>query len=57
MSCICYNQAGSISVFMRGAEIDRFGNLNTHWVEEKGKRTRLPGSGGAADWQNAALSS
>jgi len=28
---------------------DRFGNLNTHWVEENGKPTRLPGSGGAAD--------
>jgi glutaconate CoA-transferase subunit B len=35
--------------FIGGAEIDRFGNLNTHWVEENGKRTRLPGSGGAAD--------
>ena len=35
--------------FIGGAEMDRFGNLNTHWVEENGKRTRLPGSGGAAD--------
>ena len=35
--------------FIGGAEIDRFGNLNTHWVEDNGKRTRLPGSGGAAD--------
>ena len=35
--------------FIGGAEIDRFGNLNTHWVDESGKRTRLPGSGGAAD--------
>ena len=35
--------------FIGGAEVDRFGNLNTHWVEENGKRTRLPGSGGAAD--------
>ena len=35
--------------FLGGAEIDRFGNLNTHWVEQNGKRTRLPGSGGAAD--------
>ena len=35
--------------FIGGAEVDRFGNLNTHWVEESGKRTRLPGSGGAAD--------
>ena len=23
--------------------------MNTHWVEDNGKRTRLPGSGGAAD--------
>jgi glutaconate CoA-transferase subunit B len=35
--------------FIGGAEIDRFGNLNTHWVYENGKQTRLPGSGGAAD--------
>lgn len=43
-------QSGRIDVgFIGGAEIDRFGNLNTHWVEEHGKRIRLPGSGGAAD--------
>ena len=43
-------QAGRVDVgFIGGAEIDRFGNLNTHWVEENGKRIRLPGSGGAAD--------
>jgi glutaconate CoA-transferase, subunit B len=35
--------------FIGGAEVDRFGNLNTHWVEENGRRIRLPGSGGAAD--------
>jgi len=35
--------------FIGGAEIDRFGNLNTHWVEENSRRVRLPGSGGAAD--------
>jgi glutaconate CoA-transferase, subunit B len=35
--------------FIGGAEVDRFGNLNTHWVEENRKRIRLPGSGGAAD--------
>ena len=35
--------------FIGGAEIDRFGNLNTHWVYENGKQIRLPGSGGAAD--------
>jgi glutaconate CoA-transferase subunit B len=43
-------QSGRVDLgFVGGAEIDRFGNLNTHWVEENGKRTRLPGSGGAAD--------
>jgi glutaconate CoA-transferase, subunit B len=43
-------QSGRIDLgFIGGAEIDRFGNLNTHWVEENGKRIRLPGSGGAAD--------
>jgi len=43
-------QAGRVDLgFIGGAEIDRFGNLNTHWVKENGKRTRLPGSGGAAD--------
>jgi glutaconate CoA-transferase subunit B len=24
--------------FIGGAEVDRFGNLNTHWVQENGKR-------------------
>ena len=43
-------QAGRVDLgFIGGAEIDRFGNLNTHWVAEKDKRIRLPGSGGAAD--------
>jgi len=43
-------QSGRIDLgFIGGAEIDRFGNLNTHWVEDSGTRTRLPGSGGAAD--------
>jgi len=43
-------QSGRVHLgFIGGAEVDRFGNLNTHWVEEKGKKTRLPGSGGAAD--------
>ena len=35
--------------FLGGAQVDRFGNLNTTWVEEGGRRVRLPGSGGAAD--------
>ncbi len=43
-------QTGRIDLgFLGGAEVDRFGNLNTHWIEENGKRMRLPGSGGAAD--------
>jgi glutaconate CoA-transferase subunit B len=43
-------QSGRVDLgFIGGAEVDRFGNLNTHWVVEGGKRTRLPGSGGAAD--------
>jgi glutaconate CoA-transferase subunit B len=43
-------QSGRVDLgFIGGAEVDRFGNLNTHWVQENGKRTRLPGSGGAAD--------
>ncbi len=43
-------QSGRVDLgFIGGAEIDRFGNLNTHWVEDRGRRTRLPGSGGAAD--------
>jgi glutaconate CoA-transferase, subunit B len=44
-------QYGRVDVgFLGGAQVDRFGNLNTTWVEsDGGRRTRLPGSGGAAD--------
>src|SRR5438094_8050013 len=43
-------QSGVVELgYMGGAEVDRFGNLNTHWIEENGKKTRLPGSGDAAD--------
>jgi glutaconate CoA-transferase, subunit B len=43
-------QSGRVDLgFIGGAEIDCYGNLNTHWVEDHGKRIRLPGSGGAAD--------
>ena len=39
-------QRGRIDLgFIGGAEVDRFGNLNTNWTPE----IRLPGSGGAAD--------
>jgi glutaconate CoA-transferase subunit B len=47
---MCLLQSGRVNLgFIGGAELDRFGNLNTHWVDDIGKRTRLPGSGGAAD--------
>lgn len=47
---MCLLQSGRVHLgFIGGAEVDRFGNLNTHWVADNGKRTRLPGSGGAAD--------
>ena len=43
-------QRGRVDVgFLGGAEVDRFGNLNTTWAQEGGRRIRLPGSGGAAD--------
>jgi glutaconate CoA-transferase subunit B len=43
-------QSGRVDLgVIGGAEVDRYGHLNTHWVTEAGKRTRLPGSGGAAD--------
>ena len=36
--------------FIGGAQVDRFGNVNTHRVElPGGKAVRLPGSGGGAD--------
>ncbi len=45
-----YLGRGRVDVgFLGGAQVDRFGNLNTTWVEERGRRVRLPGSGGAAD--------
>jgi glutaconate CoA-transferase, subunit B len=43
-------QQGRVNVgFLGAAEVDRFGNLNTTWGEQEGKRVRLPGSGGACD--------
>lgn len=36
--------------FIGGAEVDRFGNLNTSYIGPPGQpRTKLPGSGGGAD--------
>ncbi|HEX2909981.1 MAG TPA: CoA-transferase [Chloroflexia bacterium] len=44
-------QQGAIDLgFIGGAEVDRFGNLNTSYVSgPDGRKTRLPGSGGACD--------
>lgn len=43
-------QSGRVHLgFIGGAQIDRFGNLNTTYVGPPGRATRLPGSGGAAD--------
>ena len=43
-------QAGRVDLgFIGGAQIDRFGNLNTSWVGAPERATRLPGSGGGAD--------
>lgn len=46
-----YLQGGHIDVaFLGGAQVDRFGNLNTTVIGEYGQpRVRLPGSGGAAE--------
>src|SRR5499433_3230576 len=44
-------QAGRVNLgFLGAAEVDRFGNLNSTQVHGRdGKKTRLPGSGGACD--------
>lgn len=43
-------QAGRVNLgFIGGAEVDRYGNLNTTRVQDGGRRVRLPGSGGACD--------
>ncbi|MGD1993173.1 MAG: CoA-transferase [Anaerolineae bacterium] len=46
-----YLQGGRVNVaFLGGAQIDRFGNLNTTVIGEYGEpRVRLPGSGGACE--------
>jgi glutaconate CoA-transferase subunit B len=46
-----YLQAGLIDVaFLGGAQIDRFGNLNTTVIGDYGRpKVRLPGSGGACE--------
>jgi glutaconate CoA-transferase subunit B len=41
--------------FIGGAQVDRFGNLNTSYIVKTGKPlTRLPGSGGACDLASLA---
>jgi len=43
-------QSGRVTLgFIGGAQVDRFGNLNTTYVGPPGKALRLPGSGGAPD--------
>lgn len=44
-------QQGRVALgIIGGAEVDRYGNINTtEVVDEKGGKTRLPGSGGACD--------
>lgn len=43
-------QRGEVDVgFLGGAQVDRFGNLNTTWTNDDGRKIRLPGSGGACD--------
>jgi glutaconate CoA-transferase subunit B len=43
-------QSGRVTLgFIGGAQLDRFGNLNTSYVGPRGAEVRLPGSGGAAD--------
>ncbi len=43
-------QAGRVDLgFIGGAQVDRYGNLNTSYVGPPGRVTRLPGSGGGGD--------
>ena len=43
-------QSGRVDLgFIGGAQVDRFGNLNTSYVGPPGAQTRLPGSGGGGD--------
>ena len=50
LSVMAYLQQGKVSVgFLGGAEVDRYGNLNSTVVKNGDKEVRLPGSGGACD--------
>jgi glutaconate CoA-transferase subunit B len=50
LSVMAELQRGRVQLgFLGAGEVDRFGNLNSTWVEGGGRRVRLPGSGGACD--------
>ncbi len=51
MDIMALLQDGKVSLgFIGGAEVDRFGNLNTTYIREKEQSSiRLPGSGGGSD--------
>jgi glutaconate CoA-transferase subunit B len=51
MDIMALLQNGKVSLgFIGGAEVDRFGNLNTTYIGEREKvQIRLPGSGGGSD--------
>jgi glutaconate CoA-transferase subunit B len=51
MDIMALLQDGKVSLgFIGGAEVDRFGNLNTTYIREKDRaQIRLPGSGGGSD--------
>lgn len=51
MDIMALLQDGKVSLgFIGGAEVDRFGNLNTTYIREKERaQIRLPGSGGGSD--------
>ena len=51
MDIMALLQNGRVSLgFIGGAEVDRFGNLNTTYIGEREKvKIRLPGSGGGSD--------
>ena len=55
MEVMGYLQKGRVDVgFIGGAQIDRFGNLNTTWIgPEEDRRVRLPGSGGRGGYRLA----
>ena len=50
LTVMAYLQQGRVSVgFLGGAEVDRYGNLNSTTVKNGAEEIRLPGSGGACD--------